>query len=254
MSAEDNAEAEGDVCIICKSIVTIPCVPIQDCMCNTVFCLQCLRDTYKLNTKERSEKNCIICKKALKIQEHSAKMYVVMNQGVITRLDKKYGDMTCPRCNIWKGSRVLFLKEHSKMGKNMCPEMFTMCRCGVYDVFKKHYSFCDCTPVPIPACELESHRRACPRALCQKCGFRSSEHTHKCEFCSTTWQECPDERKFHKHEDSCAKCIWSPVSKKFIPLPALSFCDKCHRRHATTVQEHNMSGTCYYNLFGMRPS
>lgn len=185
---EDEAD---NICPICLNTPSIPVIlKILDCRCRLRqrYCLTCVRDSLNLNgTTDYTLTSCPTCQSPFNSNEHVLRKYRVkcsdiyrVDEKFITILDKKWGDIKCPRECGWTGKR-LNARDHLKVCDKAC--RFKCWSCGV--IFTKQ--------------DLLDHINI-------KFPYHSADYPK----CSTCYKAFLDNDSVYEHELTCRnkyKCI-----------------------------------------------
>lgn len=182
-------------CPICQGDVGFPVflhtwMFPDTCKCRQPpMCLTCVRDMLQLNNRRDPQHtiyaSCIICRKELFISQDSLSRGYTSRQiynkdyDLAEDLDKKFGEITCPRCENWKGTRIDWDSKHLPD----CPGAINRCS----------FAFCNYIGK-----EILEHRKTCKFA------------PRKCEFCGIFVEStirggrmCIAELNMEEHRKNC---------------------------------------------------
>ncbi len=188
-----------DNCLICQHTLSIPVIPAQTCLCDQVVCMKCHIDrveVYSNPTKILTNYKCLLnCGASYKnVPKDSS--YTLLGYKEFYRLDKLYGDIKCPVCEKWKGSRSSYITEH----KDVCSkEYYKKCDgCKKVVNINEHNIECEYCLNEITLCTKRKHYMqeciviyACEPDLkeittcefkinsssrCKRCGLISGDH------------------------------------------------------------------------------
>ena len=141
-------------CPLCMCDVAFPVFLTENVMplgCNCrrePMCLTCVRDMLDKNNEEVDAEipysACFYCRKELRLPRNmrmtQAKNIYTKDYVLADQLDSKFGNMTCPRCNEWEGSRLDWTNVHM----TTCPCIQKRCNdCGQnYSNAATHHAEC----------------------------------------------------------------------------------------------------------------
>lgn len=226
---------DGDMCMICREVITIPVIPLLDCKCSISVCLFCFRDYLGLNNLQNDElrerRKCMICRTFLRSDTN--RPYQKASRRELVMLDNKYGKIDCPRKCGWNGSRVQLDEKHIAE----CKKVYRSCKlCGKYDVVENHTAKCVYCDVEVEQCQYEIHCNfncdkavkclSCRNAMslhlsqecvhckeriyiCEKAGVSMRTHLRECR--SRPCPECKEPAIEHGPSNPCINCT--------IPIP-----------------------------------
>lgn len=157
------------ICPICQGNVGFPVVINShilppECKCRQPpMCLTCARDMLHLNhvTGDSAQcfAQCLICRRNLLLNQElknglliPAKYLYIKQFQFAKELDSKFGDMKCPRCNSWSGSRIDWESKHLSTCSGAikrCPNV----GCGWSGIdLNEHLKHCYLSPFPCKYC------------------------------------------------------------------------------------------------------
>lgn len=189
-------------CVFCQSSGADVGYPVSlapgikgTCRCTKkhLSCLTCVRDFLGLNNNQPGEnKACPYCRERLvlpPVESRTAPLCYVKEDKLAKELDA-LGDMTCSRCNSWKGKRIGELNAHNLV----CPKVFSMCNC--------------CREIQTRDHDCRMKQVACP--MCRLLVFQTDLEFHKKNVCGLRFLNCDicqnRYRAMHKHNCLFAKC------------------------------------------------
>lgn len=198
MEAESK-NVTGDICIVCFGTVIIPVIPASQCNCSVMICQHCFQQTlwghiiydknlsssFIENHYEEDRYKCMVCKAAY---TNEGIAYTRYPRQLIIDIDNKNGDIVCPHCKTWTGSRTQFIDIHEAV----CPCLTEYCsECGEVDR-GEHNIICTGCNKPINKCVLRKHEnKECTGNKCAKCGYLLQRHCVRiCTECNTPIQLC----------------------------------------------------------------
>jgi len=230
---QDVYDVIDDTCVICQQILTIPVYIKAHCQCTVSIDLHCTRDYYRLNDQRQRDRHgpkCVICTTNLPVSGGYNKTisYVKAQANRLNELDRRYGNVTCKRCNAWTGKRV----ELDRVHQTECPNMYIRCfDCGFNGLRKNHKILCTECNFPFEHCTA-THRVQC--SICYRHYFSCrNDHINECSVCKKQIRICEKT----KHEqygcigEKCKQCRMN------LALHQIENCQGCQQN--ITICNHN---------------
>ena len=201
----------SDTCSLCGCTLCIPVKPLTTCECVQIVCQHCLEKYLEFDKSPMQlvgSYKCLagcgveFCKEA----DHS--MIIPVAARIADNLDREYGDITCPWCNTYTGTRRSLRNVHM----NTCSGRYATCTSCYHIVGPHHTVNCKGCDARIPLCSNKYHMlHQCTAYKCYACHKCVPDHEEsKCFGCGTIIYGCKTDTgagAYYSHYETCAHII-----------------------------------------------